>query len=554
MKIRNLGSVAAIVVLIMAGCEKEKKVWMEPELILSADTLVFNGVETKSLFVSSKPASEGEFQVVSYPDWVVVYPEAGTFNNDVEEIAVASLLEGREPGLYTGTMEIMSTSGSESVYLKGFVGENLLYTVPETLHFTAFDHSQTLEIVNGGNVGFSFEAAVSNDKLSLSHESGSVGLDEKGSITVLLNQDKLSSGTHQSEIYLTVNEKVDTIAVSIDFFKEEKMMVPSVVVDAEYSKSTDKLVYVTSDLKLNIYDPLTRETDHINLAFIPTCVAVSLDGTKAVVGHDAQVSYVNLHTGEVISTHNVSCKAIDIVLASNGWTYVFPEQDQHTTVRCINVEDAQPVESHHTGYSIYAGTKAKLHPSGKFMYAADNGLIPSDLEKFDIQNGTAAYLYDSPYHGDYDVRGNLWMSQDGNRIFTRSGNVFKASEIQEYDMLYNGKIRFAEDDNSYYSSTQVVGLDHSEAQNNLYIIAGNQGWESVNQPFLYVYNSYNLTFRYQIALEQYMVSDNSGGGAFYAAEPHFVFSNASGKEVYVFTRALGSGLLNEWALQTILIE
>ena len=57
-----------------------------------------------------------------------------------------------------------------------------------------------------------------------------------------------------------------------------------------------------------------------------------------------------------------------------------------------------------------------------------------------------------------------------------------------------------------------------------------------------------------IELEKYLVKDNSGGGKFYDAEPYFVFSNSNGNEIFVFTKAIKSGLQHEWALQKIKIE
>ena len=59
-------------------------------------------------------------------------------------------------------------------------------------------------------------------------------------------------------------------------------MLPNDVVDAEYAKATDLLVYVSSDSKLNIYHPDTQEISTVALSYSPTCVSISPDGTKAV--------------------------------------------------------------------------------------------------------------------------------------------------------------------------------------------------------------------------------------------------------------------------------
>ena len=125
-------------------------------------------------------------------------------------------------------------------------------------------------------------------------------------------------------------------------------------------------------------------------------MSLSLDGIYATVGHDAWVSYINLSRVTLEKTFAVSTDVLDVVLAGNGYVYAFPRTDQWERIRCISI--ATEVETQSTGNFIYAGTLAKLHPDGDAIFGADNGLSPSDIEKFSIANGTAEYLYDSPYH------------------------------------------------------------------------------------------------------------------------------------------------------------
>ena len=117
---------------------------------------------------------------------------------------------------------------------------------------------------------------------------------------------------------------------------------------------------------------------------------------------------------------------------------------------------------------------------------------------------------------------------------------------------YNGKITL--ESNSTYSYAKIIWLDHFETRKNLYILSSGDGYGDANKPYAYIYNSDNLTIKNKIELEKYLVYDNNGGGNSYPAEPYFIFSNSSGKEIFVLTKAVGSGLLHEWAIQTINIE
>jgi hypothetical protein len=537
------------------SCEKEKivekEVLIEPQLILSADSMFFYEEETQQLFLSTKPASESEYQVVAMPEWVEVYPESGTIENNIEEISVSANFAGMEPGSFAEELIMMSTSGTDTVILIGFIGEELLYSTPDSIKFSVFSQSEKLIIHNQGNVSLTYTLTVSDDYIELPINTGEVLVGEQKETNVTINRENLETGIFLSELYITINDITDTVGIKVENFKEQKQIVTADIIDAEYSRATDHLVYITSNSTVNIYNSSTQTTDIVSLSYVPTCLSISLDGTKVAVGHDGHISYVNLQTKEIINTHDVSCYAIDIVLGDNGWAYVFPKQNQWARIHCVNVSLNNSNEVLHTGSYIYAGTKARLHPSGKYIYGADNGLSPSDLEKYNIQNGAAVYLYDSPYHGDYSISGDLWYSEDGKRIFTKGRNVFKTSELKEQDMLYNGSIQF-ENTTSY---SKIIWLDHLEVKKNLYILsAGEDYWDKANKPYVYVHNSDNLTFKYKIDLEKYLVPDNFGSGDFYPAEPYFVFSNSNGEEIYVITKAIGSGLVNEWALQTIKTE
>ena len=116
-------------------------------------------------------------------------------------------------------------------------------------------------------------------------------------------------------------------------------------------------------------------------------MSVSPDGLYAAVGHDGYLSYVRLtRPAAVLKTIPVSCNVFDIVLAGNGYAYAFPLEDQWVYIRCIQLQTGQETQA--SGI-VRERTRVKLHPDGLSIYGADNGLSPSDIEKYDISGGTA---------------------------------------------------------------------------------------------------------------------------------------------------------------------
>ena len=524
----------------MSSCVKTPK---DPKLIVSADTLVFKGNETLSLYVTTTN-TEGRDFYVNYPyDWVRVTPQSGHIaEGDTVKLTLTSYsydpMEVWEDYLY-----ISSAYDEKKVKLIGLPEDFSDYTLTEALYFPEGQDDAVMHISNYGNTSLDYSITASTTFANYSPSSGQIAMMQQADINVSIDREGLL-GEVNPALYVTVNGTTDTVPIIL----EKKLMLPNDVIDAEYAKATDLLVYVAANTTLNIFHPDTREISTVALSYTPTCISVSPDGTKAVVGHDAHVTYVDLIAETVLTTNDVSCEAIDIVLTNDGWTYVFPRRDQWSRISCINVSTPNAMETLHTGSSIYAGTKGKLHPSGKYVYGALNGLSPSDVEKYDIQDGTARYLYDSQYHGDYTMGGDLWFDQSGERLFCRAGTVFKTSETQSMDIIYNGTLTL---EGSYRT---IAWLDQLDLKREIYLVTkAISSWydDEPNPPYVYVYNSDNLTYKTKRRLEDYSVANSENGNTVYDAIPYFVFAHSTGTKVYVITKADGSGMVHEWAIQTI---
>ena len=306
------------------------------------------------------------------------------------------------------------------------------------------------------------------------------------------------------------------------------------VVDAEYDPTNNRIVTVSANpSRLHIVDPETGAAQTIDLAQVPNAVAVRADGQYAAVGHNAWISYVNLATRQVERVYPVTTDVVDIVLASNGWVHAFPRTDQWETIRSIELATGAETR---TG-TIRAGTLVKLHPSGRYIYGANNGLSPSDIEKYDIRSGAAAVMYDSPYHGDYAFNGDLWISEDGLRVFAKSGNVFRSSEVRAEDLLYGGHLQ---------GMSVVQWAAQSTAAGRIFALPGSS-WDAQAAPELRVYESGFLAYRGAVALPRFVVPTVGS----FAAEGRYVFPTADGQRLYVLVKAdNASGIAQDWGIVT----
>lgn len=545
---------AAFWLMLCISCEKDTEIMVKPQLTLSADTLNFDNHDTHQLLLFLVPADSCSFKVASYPSWLNISPVEGSIDDEIQ--VSMSPTDANSAGKYSGNIRIHTRFGESVVFVEktgtdseSTVSESILLNLPDSVIINEFTDNTVFTFTNESSTSVEWSVKATNDLLTFGQATGTTESRNEENIDITLNREDLETGDYYSDIILSTGSHTDTIPVRISNFKENKIKLTEDIVDVTYSRLKNALVYVSSNpLALYYYDVALDNAVKIDLTYMPTSVGLSKNGEFAVVGHDAHVTYVDLVNKKVLKTIDVPGKIADIVLADNGWAYGSPA-DYTGYLHCINLTEGYVVP--HTGYTTSAYGKIILDITGKYIYLANNGVSPSDLEKYGIQNDTAKLLYDSPYHGDYRIDGDLWLSEDGNRIFTRGGSVFKTSEEKSLDMTYNGELDLYGENN--YILTSVFGLDHNANTQKVYLIAA-EGYDVPKLPYLFIHNYDNLLLSEKVNLEKYITKDGNGGGAYYEPDPRFVFSNTSGDEVYVITKAYESGLLYEWAIQKIAVK
>ena len=201
------------------------------------------------------------------------------------------------------------------------------------------------------------------------------------------------------------------------------------------------------------------------------------------------------------------------------------------------------------GISIYARTRLALHPSEKYIFAANTTIIPSDVYKIDISNGIAKFISDTPYHGDYDFAGNIWISESGNQFFARSGYVFRISEDKTFDLTYLGKLPSG----NYFST-----INYSSKISRIYGIHNQYeryGYGNAGQDILAKFDS-NFQLLEEIPLPNFLVNDTNGNFQILKSLARFGFFNAQSTEYFILSHSTNptqSGS-DKWALTSIAVR
>lgn len=311
------------------------------------------------------------------------------------------------------------------------------------------------------------------------------------------------------------------------------------VIDAEYDAALNSIVVVSSQPRnaLYLYNAASGAVKSIDLSKVPTSVSVSPDGNTAAVGHDALISVVTLASivpgsGLSVRTLNVSAPVGDVVLGGNGYVHAFPAAGQ--TVNIHTVQISTNTETLNSGRSIYERTKAKLHPNGSSIYGAINGLSPDDIEKYSAPaNGAVAYLYDSRYHGEYPMCGDLWFAETGGALYTACGNTFQTADNAAQDIVYSGALSLTR---GSYFGYQIRWLSQSSETSEIGLIEHDLECKRVTPgtdcgDHVRFYNSNSLAAGMAYSMPKRMVN-----GVEYRQLPLFLFHSANGTSRYVIAK------------------
>ncbi|MBE9567448.1 MAG: hypothetical protein IMF14_02045, partial [Proteobacteria bacterium] len=254
------------------------------------------------------------------------------------------------------------------------------------------------------------------------------------------------------------------------------------VTDVQIDRTRNKAYITDKNAKrlyvVNLETGLTEK--YFQFTFMPERMTVSPDGNKlfvALLAYDHSYTWwdkdqfgyigtIDLELQAHTNTFLINIDPYDIVVNSSNKLIVASGSGQWTMIYAYDASDGSVLGS--TG--IRQKSRLSLHPSGNWVFAANTDSSPSDIEKFDISGIGITLLGDSPYHGDYRMNGNVWVTPDGNYVITRGGDIFLSS-----DMTYVTGLTA--------TGTNIQDLSFDNASGSVSIIG-----ESFSSSFVYTYD------------------------------------------------------------------
>ena len=381
------------------------------------------------------------------------------------------------------------------------------------IFFNGNEDEQQIKVSNFGSNPIGWSATViSGDFVQLRNSQGEIAPESSGLIVVEVDRQNLEERVYQSALEVSIGTKSFTLTVEVSGVPSMSFDVG--LIDAAYSEKLNAVIAIDNANQLHLIDPKNQFIQTLDLEFPATCMALSPDGDKVLVGHNYAYSIVDLVNFEVAQVQGILIEVFDAIYATDEWIYLFPNEDQWVSIHGYNLVTGEELTSFN---NIREKTIAKKHPTQDFMYGISTNSTPKDIEKYGYGN-RPEILYETPYHGDYPIGADLWVNGQENYILTQAGSIFRVSDSPADDLTYLSSLSLGS------SLIDAAQFNHSRNEN--YLLVSSNSFEETSEVLIYT-DTWELVDRVGFPPVEYddqLTSEFNG---------EHIFFNALGGEYYV---------------------
>ncbi|NTU82792.1 MAG: hypothetical protein HGA45_26055 [Chloroflexales bacterium] len=239
----------------------------------------------------------------------------------------------------------------------------------------------------------------------------------------------------------------------------EVELLPFTITDAVYSASLNRVVVIESATRqLHILDLATGESVALQLERRPTAVALSPDGRLAAVGHDAQVSYIDLVAGRVLKLIDVPINSASIAIGRDGWIYMASQQQVQQSLYAIDPDTGHTKSSN----TLIYVARLRFEPTGTYLYSGDSDSARGmGLWRLTSATSLLNEAGLSRHKAHMPTCGDFWISADSTRIVTACGDVVNAIPESEQELGVLGKLEGLHEDFFYPQLRAVFHVEQA---------------------------------------------------------------------------------------------
>ncbi|HEX4385401.1 MAG TPA: PKD domain-containing protein [Myxococcales bacterium] len=337
------------------------------------------------------------------------------------------------------------------------------------------------------------------------------------------------TGSYKAQVTVSAGGNTSPVALSSVAVWPAVNRLAHRVVDAAYSVSLDRLIMVAADPSaLYIYDPRTATEVTVPLSLAPSSVGLSGDGHFAAVGHTNAISYVDLQAHSVASVLAVTADIGRVTLGDNGFVYAIPRVGSSDRVHLLTVPLTGGATEPVVSSALVGPVSARLRRTNGTLYLTNlsNNSFFGSLEEYTISNSLISLT--APASAlSFNPCGDMWLSQDSNRLLSRCGQVVRASSLPTDDLAAIGTLA--------HSANFSLSLHHSDDSTTIGEISAIASQDA--QPIFFPTPDDRTVRRWSTngltAKESLLLPSATIGAASFNWSGRFVFYRSDGSERYI---------------------
>ena len=487
------------------------------------------------------------FGIEKKPDWITFLLPSGTVLTDKTLYPIPPhssipliLLPNNMPFSLNDSQEKIVITSNDKNHNKTTInltyGDPLLNTSYRVLNFGRNETTQTFQICNYGYGLLMWEIESCPEWLTVSETSGITVNSNCKTVTFTCNRNLLPKGRYTSNIYLRTNDKnklyqtITFMVINEDTANPENIRaITGTIVEAWMDKSTDILYLATSQPnRLLAYNTRTKTIEkELSLNKAPTCFSVSEDNHKAVIGHDEQISYVDMDNFTVIKTFDVNYNIFDIEWGADNWCcYTQGVISRPYYLQWKNLDTGEIFETQNNGYYLDNYVFIKKIPNQDYIIATYINTTIVFCTK------TREYV-----RRIFHFFNNFWLSSDGKYFFSiLSANIFKTSSFIVSDQI----LPIAE---LSPNPSAILWSDFGPASHDIWVLSPSSEYVDFSRREIQQYEDIDYT-----RVKTYYYDEYYKGNR---VEAHYFFVNSSGNEIIVIKNIVSNNNLNDWSIEHI---
>ena len=408
-----------------------------------------------------------------------------------------------------------------------------------------------LSIINGPYGILKWNITDIPEWLTVSPASGIIYYAGSASLQLSLNIELITPGQEYSgSIKINSNSPGGPVTIPVTIpstaiLATEVISMEGQVTDAKQRNEAGVVAVCTiSPNSLVVINTNNGEKRVLPLDKSPSCLSISEDGSKAVIGYTvAAASLVDLRTLAVEKEYTIDCIPFDLVYGNNGWCYISPSTGQWVKLTNLNLSTSEIVNGTNS-YTLYEKTTLRKIKGKTGMVGTRTTLSPTGILIFDLSRGVASDSI-SYYHTSL---GRFWITQDGTKLFDSYKNVYN---LPPFDGLFHPETpsqygRIA--DNAY----NVTAFDHNQATSRVFLSFSSNDYSSSFSSSIAGYDVTSLNKLANFYVTDYVLTEN-GSKTRYEAVVRYLFTNKDGTALFALKNMKETYNREYWALERFTI-